>query len=68
MARRLPEPIVPSCGYCISWGFESRLPAVPFNHPSIVSNNLCFNGYVLNMLVHSIFSNMYIFVCFLNVL
>jgi hypothetical protein len=43
MARRLPEPIVPSWGYCITWGFEPRLSDVPFNHPSIVSNDICFN-------------------------
>jgi hypothetical protein len=41
MVERLPKPIVPSYGYCITWGFEPRLPDVPFNHPSIVSNDIC---------------------------
>jgi hypothetical protein len=44
MAGRLPEPIVPSWGYCIiTWGFKPKLPDVLFNHPSIVNNDICFN-------------------------
>ena len=43
MARRLLELIVPGWGYTITHGFDPVLPNVPFNHPSIVSNDICFN-------------------------
>jgi hypothetical protein len=42
MARRLPELIVLGWGYTITHGFKQMLPNVPFNHPSIVSNDICF--------------------------
>ena len=43
MARRLPEPIVFGWGYTITRGFEPMLSNVPFNHPSIISNDICFS-------------------------
>jgi hypothetical protein len=43
MTGRLPKPIVLGWGYCIAWRFEPSLSDVPFNHPSIVSNNIYFN-------------------------
>jgi hypothetical protein len=42
MARRLPEPIKPGWGYCITRGFDARLSAVRFNNPSIVRQQSMF--------------------------
>jgi hypothetical protein len=42
MTGRLPEPIVSGWGYTIIRGFDPVLSNVLFNHPSIVSNDICF--------------------------
>ena len=41
--RRLPPPeVIGFSGYVKCMGFDPVLPDVPFNHPSIVSNSICF--------------------------
>ena len=70
MAGRLPKPIVSSWGYCIAWGFEPRFSDVLFNHPSIVSNDICFNTLICLKYASTQYIFLiciYIYVCFLNV-
>ena len=68
MARRLPKPIVLSWGYCITWGFEPRLPAVPFNHLGIVSNDIYFNKLIYSKYAYTQYNFLIcIYMCFFNV-